>query len=185
METFYHDKANIAITRIELNKKRRSNLFGPERMSIYKKKVEFEKDLAVLKAARFGDFLNRIPQSDGIDDINMSNINKRRAIPKTFLSKPIAKPVVKNQSLMQKPKPSFPAKKKLKNSENERYTIPVRKIKDDLKAAADIEKMLKLLFKQPVQGILIEDLLANCPNLHKRFFGKYVSDTTENMKGVI
>jgi hypothetical protein len=30
-------------------------------MSIYKKKVEFEKDLAVPKATRFGDFLNRIP----------------------------------------------------------------------------------------------------------------------------
>jgi hypothetical protein len=48
---------------------------------------------------------------------------------------------------MQKPKLSFPVKKKLKNSENERYTIPVRKVKDDLKAAADAEKMFKLLFK--------------------------------------
>jgi hypothetical protein len=58
-------------------------------------------------------------------------------------------------------------------------------VKDDLKAAADTEKMFKLLFKQPVQGILVEDLFANCPNLHKRFFGKYVSDTTEDIKGVI
>jgi hypothetical protein len=85
---------------------------------------------------------------------------------------------------MQKSKPSFSVKEKLKNSENKRYTIPVKKVKDDLKAATDAEKMLKLLFKQSVQGILVEDLLANCPNLHKRFFGKYVSDTTKNMKGV-
>jgi hypothetical protein len=58
-------------------------------------------------------------------------------------------------------------------------------MKDDLKAAADAEKKLKLLFKQPIQGILVEDLFANCPNLHKRFFGKYVSDTIEDMKSVI
>ena len=62
---------------------------------------------------------------------------------------------------MQKSKLNFLAKEKSKNSENERYTIPVRKVKDDLKAAADAEKMLKLLFKQPVQGISVEDLLAN------------------------
>jgi hypothetical protein len=92
--------------------------------------------------------------------------------------------VVENQPLMQKPKLSFPAKEKSKNSENERYTIPVKKVKDDLKAVTDAEKMLKLLFKQPVQSILVEDLLANCPNLHKRFFGKYVSNVTEDMKDV-
>ena len=34
-------------------------------------------------------------------------------------------------------------------------------MKDNLKTAADTEKMFKLLFKQPVQGILVEDLLAN------------------------
>ena len=34
-------------------------------------------------------------------------------------------------------------------------------MKDDFKAAADTEKMLKLLFKQPVQDISVEDLLAN------------------------
>jgi hypothetical protein len=51
---------------------------------------------------------------------------------------------------MQKPKPSSPVKEKSKNSENERYTIPVKRVKDDFKAAANAEKMLKLLFKQPV-----------------------------------
>jgi hypothetical protein len=61
MEIFYYDKASIAAARIELNKERKFNPFGSERMSIYKKKVKFEKDLAVLKAARFGDFLSRIP----------------------------------------------------------------------------------------------------------------------------
>jgi hypothetical protein len=185
MEIFHYDKANIAVARIESNKERRSNPFGPERMSIIKKKVEFEKDLAVPKTARFGDFLSRIPQDNGINDINISDVNERQATLKISLSKPIAKPVVEDQSLMQKPKLSFPAKKNLKNSENERYTIPVRRMKDDFKAAADAEKMLKLLFKQPVQGILVEDLLTNCPNLHKRFFGKYVSDIIEDMKGVI
>jgi hypothetical protein len=89
--------------------------------------------LAVLKAVRFGDFLSRIPQGNGINDINMSNINERQAIPKTFLLKPIAKPVVENQPLMQKPKLSFLIKEKLKNSENERYTIPVKKKKIILK----------------------------------------------------
>jgi hypothetical protein len=77
METFYHNKVSIAVARIESNKERRSNSFGPERMSIYKKKVEFEKDLAVLKAARFGDFLSRISQFDGIDDINMFDVDER------------------------------------------------------------------------------------------------------------
>jgi hypothetical protein len=48
---------------------------------------------------------------------------------------------------MQKPKLNFSAKEKLKNSENERYTIPVKRVKDDFKAAADTEKMFKLLFK--------------------------------------
>jgi hypothetical protein len=86
---------------------------------------------------------------------------------------------------MQKPKSSFPVKEKSKNSENERYTIPVKRVKDNFKAAADTEKMFKMLFKQPVQDILIEDLLANCLNLYKRFFEKYVSDITENIKGVI
>ena len=60
MEIFYHDKISIAAARIESNKERRFNLFDPERMSIVKKKVEFEKDLAVPKIARFGDFLSRI-----------------------------------------------------------------------------------------------------------------------------
>ena len=147
MEIFYHDKINIAAARIELNKKRKSNPFGPERMSIVKKKVEFEKDLAVLKAARFGDFLSRIPQGNGIDDANMSDVDKRQATPKISSLKPIAKPVVEDQLLMSKLKLSFLVKEKLKNSENERYTIPVKKVKDDLKAAADTEKMLKLLFK--------------------------------------
>jgi hypothetical protein len=73
----------------------------------------------------------------------------------------------------------------LKNLENERYIIPVKKVKDNFKTVADTEKMLKLLFKQSVQGILVEDLLINCPNLYKRFFGKYVSDITKNMKSVI
>jgi hypothetical protein len=77
----------------------------------------------------------------------MSDVNKRQAIPKISLSKLIAKPVVEDQPLMQKSKLSFPAKEKLKNSENERYTIPVKKVKDDFKAAADAEKMFKLLFK--------------------------------------
>jgi hypothetical protein len=85
---------------------------------------------------------------------------------------------------MQKLKPNSPVKEKSKNSENERYIVPVRKVKDDLKTAANTEKMFKLLFKQPVPGILVENLLANCPNLHKKFFGKYVSDATKNMKGV-
>jgi hypothetical protein len=58
-------------------------------------------------------------------------------------------------------------------------------VKDDFKAVINAEKMFKLLFKQPVQGILVEDLLANCPNLHKRFFEKYVLDAIENIKGVI
>jgi hypothetical protein len=185
IEIFHYDKVSIAVARIESNKKRRFNLLGPERMSIYKKKVKFEKNLAVPKATRFGDFLSRIPQNDGIDDINMFNVNERRATPKISLLKPIAKPVVEDQSLMQKPKLSSPAKKKSKNLENERYTIPVKKVKNDLKAAADIEKMFKLLFKQPVQGILVEDLLTNCPNLYKKFFGKYVLDAIKNMKGVI
>jgi hypothetical protein len=114
----------------------------------------------------------------------MSDINERRAISKTSSLKPIAKPVVEDQFLIQKSKLNFLIKKKSKNSENERYTIPVKRVKDDLKAAADAEKMLKLLFKQPIQGILVEDLLANCPNLYKRFFGKYVLDITEDMKGV-
>jgi hypothetical protein len=48
---------------------------------------------------------------------------------------------------MQKLKLSFPVKEKSKNLENERYTISVRKVKDDFKAAADAEKMFKLLFK--------------------------------------
>jgi hypothetical protein len=61
IEIFYYNKVSIAAARIELNKKRRFNLFGLERMSIYKKKVKFEKDLAVLKVTRFGDFLSRIP----------------------------------------------------------------------------------------------------------------------------
>ena len=86
---------------------------------------------------------------------------------------------------MQKPKLNSPIKKKLKNSENERYTIPIKRVKDDFKAVTDTEKIFKLLFKQPVQGILVEDLLANCPNLYKFFFRKYLSDITENMKGVI
>jgi hypothetical protein len=154
-------------------------------MSIVKKKMEFKKDLAVPKAARFNDFLSRIPQGNRINDINMFDVDKRQTIPKTSLSKPVAKPVVEKQPLMQKPKSNFSAKEKSKNSENERYIIPVKKVKDDLKAAADAEKMFKLLFKQSVQGILVEDLLANCPNLHKRFFGKYVLDATENIKGVI
>ena len=96
MEIFHHNKANIAAARIELNKKRRFNPFGPERMSIVKKKVEFEKDLAVPKAVRFGDFLSRIPQSNRINDANMSDINKRQVTPKTSSSKPIAKPVVED-----------------------------------------------------------------------------------------
>jgi hypothetical protein len=62
-------------------------------------------------------------------------------------SKPIAKPVIEDQLSIQKSKLSFPIKEKSKNSENERYTIPVRKVKDNLKAAADAEKMFKLLFK--------------------------------------
>jgi hypothetical protein len=61
MEIFHYDKISIAAVRIESNKERRFNFFSPERMSIYKKKVEFEKDLAVPKTARFGDFLSRIP----------------------------------------------------------------------------------------------------------------------------
>jgi hypothetical protein len=93
--------------------------------------------------------------------------------------------VVENQPSIQKPKLNFPTKEKLKNSENARYTIPVKKVKTDFKAAADTEKILKLLFKQPVQGILVEDLFVNCPNLHKRFFGKYVSEIIKDMKGVI
>jgi hypothetical protein len=96
MEIFYYDKASIAVARIESNKERRFNLFGSERMSIYKKKVEFEKDLAVLKVARFGDFLSRIPQNDGINDINMSDVNERQAIFKISLLKPIAKPLVED-----------------------------------------------------------------------------------------
>jgi hypothetical protein len=100
METFHHNKVSIAAVRIELNKERKSNSFGPERMSIVKKKVEFEKDLAVPKAARFGDFLNRIPQFDGIDDTNMFDVNERQATPKISSIKPIAKPVVEDQSLM-------------------------------------------------------------------------------------
>ena len=150
METFYHDKTNIAVTRIESNKERKFNSFSPERMSIVKKKVEFEKDLAVLKIARFGDFLSQIPQDNRIDDTNMSDVNERQATPKTSSSKPIAKPVIENQPSMQKPKPNSPAKEKSKNSENERYTIPVRRVKDDFKAVANAEKMLKLLFKQPI-----------------------------------
>ena len=58
-------------------------------------------------------------------------------------------------------------------------------MKDDFKTVVNAEKIFKLLFKQSVQGILIEDLLTNCPNLYKRFFGKYVSDTTDYMKGVV
>jgi hypothetical protein len=77
----------------------------------------------------------------------MSDVNERQAISKISSSKPIAKPVIENQLLMQKPKLSFPIKKKLKNSENERYPIPVKRVKDNLKAAADAEKMFKLLFK--------------------------------------
>ena len=161
METFHHDKISIAAARIESNKERRSNPLGTERISIVKKKVEFEKDLAVPKAARFGDFLSRIPQGDRIDNTNMSDVDKRQATPKTSSSKPIAKPVVENQPSVQKPKPSSPVKEKLKDSENERYIIPVKKVKDNFKTAADTEKMLKLLFKQPVQGILVKDLLAN------------------------
>jgi hypothetical protein len=61
MEIFHHNKVNIAAARIESNKERKFNPFGPERMSIYKKKVKFEKDLTVSKTARFGDFLSRIP----------------------------------------------------------------------------------------------------------------------------
>jgi hypothetical protein len=34
-------------------------------------------------------------------------------------------------------------------------------MKNDLKAAADTEKILKLLFKQPVQNISVENLLTN------------------------
>jgi hypothetical protein len=86
MEIFYYNKANIAVAKIESNKERKFNLFGPERISIVKKKVEFEKNLAVLKVTRFGDFLSRIPQGDGINDINMSDIDKRQAIPKISLS---------------------------------------------------------------------------------------------------
>jgi hypothetical protein len=100
MEIFHHDKASIAAARIESNKKRRSNSFSPERMSIYKKKVKFEKDLAVPKATRFGDFLSRIPQGDEINDINISDINKRQATPKISLSKPIAKSVIEDQLSM-------------------------------------------------------------------------------------
>jgi hypothetical protein len=48
---------------------------------------------------------------------------------------------------MQKSKLSFPAKEKSKNSENERYIVPVRRVKDDFKTAVNAEKMLKLLFK--------------------------------------
>jgi hypothetical protein len=80
----------------------------------------------------------------------MSDVDERQATPKTSSSKPIAKPVVEDQPSMQKSKPSSPAKEKSKNSENERYTIPVRRVKNDLKTVADAEKMLKLLFKQPV-----------------------------------
>jgi hypothetical protein len=93
--------------------------------------------------------------------------------------------VIKNQPLMQKPKLSFSIKEKSKNSENERYIIPVKKVKDNFKTVADIEKMFKLLFKQPVQGISVEDLLANYPNLYKKFFGKYVSDIIKDMKDVV
>jgi hypothetical protein len=96
IEIFYYDKVNIAAAKIELNKKRRFNPFGPERINIVKKKIKFEKDLAVPKAVRFGDFRSRIPQSNGVNDINMSDVNERQAIFKTFLSKPIAKPVVEN-----------------------------------------------------------------------------------------
>jgi hypothetical protein len=95
MEIFYHNKVSIAAAKIESNKERRSN-FGPERISIIKKKVKFEKDLAVPKAARFGDFLNRIPQGNGIDDINISDVDKRQATPKISSLKLIAKPVVEN-----------------------------------------------------------------------------------------
>jgi hypothetical protein len=77
METFHYDKISIAAAKIESNKKRKFNPFNPERISIYKKKVEFEKDLAVPKAIRFGDFLSRIPQFNGIDDINISDVNER------------------------------------------------------------------------------------------------------------
>jgi hypothetical protein len=96
MEIFYHDKASIAATKIESNKERRSNPLGAERMSIVKKKVEFEKDLTVPKVARFGDFRSRIPQDNGVNDINIFDVNERQAIPKISSSKPIAKPVVEN-----------------------------------------------------------------------------------------
>jgi hypothetical protein len=69
-------KVNIAAARIELNKERKFNLLSPERISIVKKKMKFKKDLAIPKAARFGDFLSRIPQDNRINDINMSDINK-------------------------------------------------------------------------------------------------------------
>ena len=87
MEIFYHNKVSIAAAKIESNKERRFNPLGPERISIVKKKVEFKKDLAVLKAASFGDFRNRIPQDNGINDINMSDVNKRQAISKIFFIK--------------------------------------------------------------------------------------------------
>jgi hypothetical protein len=76
IEIFYYNKASIAAAKIESNKKRRFNPLSPERISIYKKKVEFKKDLAVSKATRFGDFLSRIPQSDRINDTNISDINE-------------------------------------------------------------------------------------------------------------
>ena len=77
MEIFHHDKTNIAAVKIELNKERKFNPFGPKRISIIKKKVKFKENLTVSKTARFGDFLNRIPQGNGINDANMFNINKR------------------------------------------------------------------------------------------------------------
>jgi hypothetical protein len=76
MENFHHNKINIAAARIESNKKRRFNPLSPERMNIVRKKVKFGKDLAVPKTARFGDFRNRIPQGDRIDNTNMSNVDE-------------------------------------------------------------------------------------------------------------
>jgi hypothetical protein len=129
-----------------------------------KKKVEFEKGMAAPKTPRFGEYIQRAVEEESLEarkpDSHTATLPN--STPVTVL-RPEAREAAAS----------------IGKAPAEAYAVAPRRLKDEVKAGLNTEKLLTIIMSTQVEGVTVGDLMANCPHVYRTFFGRA---TPENRK---